>query len=95
VADLPCAGRQVSLVLTVRKFFCPNPPCPRKIFAEQFPDLVQVYARMTRLRDALVALGLATSGELTSQLAPELGMTVKPPTLLRQVRAVPDTPHRH
>jgi transposase len=93
VADLPCAGRQVTLVLTVRKFFCPNPDCPRKIFAEQFPDLVPVYARLTnRLRDALVALGLATSGELTSRLAPELGMTVKPTTLLRQVRAVPISP---
>ncbi len=34
VADLPCASRQVTLVLTVRKFFCPNPSCPRKIFAE-------------------------------------------------------------
>src|SRR6266446_4151972 len=51
-ADLPCAGRQVSLLLTVRKFFCPNPICPRKIFAEQFPDLVQAYARLTnRLRE--------------------------------------------
>src|SRR5713101_5432001 len=58
VADLPCAGQHVTLVLTVRKFFCPNPTCPRTIFAEQFPDLVQSYARITnRLRDVLVALG--------------------------------------
>lgn len=93
VADLPCAGRQVTLVLTVRKFFCPNPTCPRKIFAEQFPDLVQVYARLTnRLREALVALGLATCGELTSRLAPKLGMTVKPTTILRRLRAVPVAP---
>lgn len=78
VADLPCAGRQVTLVLAVRKFFCPNPTCPRKIFAEQFPDLVQVYARITnRLRDALVAMGFATSGQVTSRLAPKLGMRVK------------------
>ena len=47
VADLPCAGRHVSLRLTVRKFFCPNPACPRKIFAEQFPELVPSYARLT------------------------------------------------
>src|SRR5947209_14235883 len=47
VADLPCAGRQVTLRLTVRKFFCPNPACPRHIFAEQFPDLVPSYARLT------------------------------------------------
>ena len=51
------------------------------------------YARLTtRLRDALVALGLATCGELTSRLAPKLGMSVKPTTILRRLRAVPVSP---
>ena len=77
VADLPCVGRHVTLLLTVRKFFCPNPACPRKIFAEQFLDLVPSYARLTtRLREALIALGLATCGEVASRLAPRLGMQV-------------------
>jgi transposase len=80
----------VSLLLTVRKFFCPNPTCPRQIFAEQFPDLVPAYARLTtRLREALVAFGLATCGEVASRLAPRLGMQVAASTLLRRVRAVP------
>ena len=58
VADLPCVGQQLTLLLTVRKFFCPNSACPRNIFAEQFPDLVPAYARLTtRLREALVSLG--------------------------------------
>ncbi len=93
VADLPCAGRHVTLLLTVRKFFCSNPNCLRKIFAEQFPDLVPSYARLTtRLREALVALGLATCGEVASRLAPRLGMQVAPTTLLRRVRAVPVAP---
>ena len=57
VADLHCVGQHVTLLLTVRKFFCPNSSCPRTIFAEQFPDLVPSYARIThRLREALVAL---------------------------------------
>jgi hypothetical protein len=95
VADLPCVGRHVTLLLTVRKFFCPRPNCPRKIFAEQFPELVQSYARLTtRLRDALVALGLATCGEITSRLALKLGMTVTPTTILRRLRAVPVSPVR-
>jgi hypothetical protein len=90
VADLPCAGRQVTLRLTVRKYFCPNPGCPRKIFAEQFPELVPSYARLTnRLRQALEALGLTTCGEVTSRLASRLGMQVAPTTLLRRIRAVP------
>src|SRR5260221_3599488 len=84
VADLPCAGQQVTLLLMVRKFFCPNPACPRTIFAEQCPGLVQAYARITnRLRDALLALGFATCGQVTSRLAPKLGMTVTPTTSLR------------
>src|SRR5258708_17718245 len=63
VADVPCAGRHVTLLITVRKFFCPNAACSRTIFAEQFPELVPSYARLTtRLREALVALGFATSG---------------------------------
>jgi transposase len=93
VADLPCVGRRVTLRLTIRKFFCPNVACPRKIFAEQFPELVPSYARLTtRLREALTALGLATSGEVASRLAPQLGMQVAPTTLLRRVRAVPVAP---
>ena len=89
VADLPRAGRRVILALTVRKFVCGIPTCPRQIFTERLPDLVQSYARMTnRLREALVALGLATSAEVSERLAPSLGMKVSAPTLLRRLRAV-------
>jgi transposase len=89
VADLPCAGRRVILVLTVRKFVCGTPTCPRQIFTERLSDLVQSYARMTnRLRDALVALGLATSAEVSERVAPQLSMIISAPTLLRRLRAV-------
>jgi len=33
--DLPCAGRPIRLLLTVRKFFCHNQACSRKIFTER------------------------------------------------------------
>jgi hypothetical protein len=59
VADLPCAGRSVILALTVRKFVCTTPGCPRRIFTERLPGLVQSYARMTGRLIALVqVLGL-------------------------------------
>src|SRR6266581_5270164 len=32
--DAPCVGRQLQLFLTVRKFFCRNPLCSRKVFTE-------------------------------------------------------------
>jgi transposase len=37
--DVPCAGRQVVLHLSVRKFFCRNPDCARKIFDLTPPHL--------------------------------------------------------
>ncbi|MFL5662031.1 MAG: ISL3 family transposase [Ktedonobacteraceae bacterium] len=89
VTDLPCAGRRVILALTVRKFVCRTPTCPRQIFTERMPDLVQSYARITnRLRDVLIALGLATSAEVCARLAPKLGMQVSPSTLLRLLHTV-------
>lgn len=89
VADLPCGGRRVILALTVRKFVCGTPTCLQKIFTERLLDLVQSYARMTnRLRDALAALGLATSAEVSERLAPALGMLVSASTLLRRLREV-------
>ena len=85
----PCGGRRVILRLSVRKFVCGTPACPRQIFTERLADLVQSYARMTnRLREALVALGLATSAEVSERLAPQLSMLVSAPTLLRRLRAV-------
>ncbi len=89
VADLPCGGRRVILALTVRKFVCTHSSCPQKIFTERLAELVQSYARMTnRLRDALVALGLATSAQVSERVAPSLGMRISAPTLLRRLREV-------
>jgi transposase len=89
VADVPCGGRRVTLALTVRKFVCRTPDCPRKIFTERLSALVQSYARMTnRLSELLQTLGFATCGELGERVAPKLGMRVSGPTLLRRMRAV-------
>src|SRR5215472_108058 len=69
VADLPCGGRQVKLLLILCKFVCLNVACPRVIFAERLPHFVQPRARSTmRLVAALRSLGFATSGEAGSRL---------------------------
>ncbi len=84
VADLPCAGRNVILLLTVRKFVCSTPTCPRKIFTERLPVLVQPYGRMTTHLSALLqVLGLGTGGQLGTRLAERLGITTSPSSLLR------------
>src|SRR5712692_10178997 len=93
VADVPCGNRPVSLHLEVRKFFCRNTSCLRKIFTERLPEFVQPSARMTeRLRSALQALGLATGGEGGTRLAPKLGMRAAPTTLLRYQRSMISSP---
>jgi transposase len=93
VADVPCGGRLVTLALTVRKFVCSIKVCPRRIFTERLPDLVQSSARMTnRLSETLQTLGFATCGELGERFAPKLGMQVSGPTLLRRMRTRSYTP---
>jgi transposase len=60
LADLPWAAYRVRLQLRVRKWFCPNPACVRRIFTERLPTVAGPWARRTlRLVQRLVALGLA------------------------------------
>jgi transposase len=93
VADLPCAGRQVCLVLTMRKFFCDVPTCTRKIFTERLALFLAPWARMTnRLMQALQDIGRATCGELGARLAERLGMRTSWMTILRRIMAIPALP---
>src|SRR6266699_186827 len=90
VADLPCAGRNVILALTVRKFVCSTPRCPRRIFTERLPGLVQSYARMTTRLIALVqALGLGAGGQFGTRLADRSAIATTPSTLLRHLMQLP------
>jgi len=92
VADLPCAGFRVQLILHVRKFFCDTASCLRKIFTERLPTFVEPWARITaRLRQVLQALGLATCGELGARLSTHLAVQTSPTTILRRVMALPVT----
>jgi transposase len=90
VADLPCAGLRVQLILYVRKFFCEMVDCVRKIFTERLPAFVEPWARVTvRLRQGLEAVGIATCGEVGTRLAERLALPTSPTTLLRRVMALP------
>jgi transposase len=54
VHAVPCAGRRVVLRLCVRKFVCRVPTCPRKVFAERLPDLVEPWAGVSNRRHGRV-----------------------------------------
>lgn len=89
--DAPCAGRQVQLVLTARKFYCRNPYCPRKVFTERLPTFVEPWARMTiRCCQHITSIGLATCGKGGARLAARLGIRTTRPTILRRITALPD-----
>jgi len=91
--DVPCGGRRVQLVLTVRKFYCRNPLCERKVFTERFPAFVEPWARMTiRHCEQITSIGLATCGKGGTRLAARLGIRTTRQTILRRIMALPDSP---
>jgi transposase len=87
LADLPWSGTPVRLRVRVRKFFCDEPTCERRIFAERLDEVAQVHARGTeRRREALEWIAFALGGEAGARLARELGLLVSPDTLLNRIR---------
>jgi transposase len=90
LADLPWGGHRVTWRLRVRKLFCRNVSCPRRIFTERLPGLVAPWARRTlRLAAHLLAIGLALGGAAGVRLSQSLGLTVGRNTLLRVIRRTP------
>lgn len=89
--DAPCTGRQVQLVLTVRKFYCRNSYCSQKVFTERLPAFVEPWARMTiRCSQHITSIGLATCGKGGARLAARLGIQTTRPTILRRIMGLPD-----
>jgi transposase len=90
VADLPWAQWRVVLQLHVRKFFCANGRCTRRIFTERLAPLVAPWARQTqRLAHWLVHIALALAGTAGARLCRGLGLGVSRNTLLRLLRRLP------
>jgi transposase len=90
LADLPWAQYRVHLQLRVRKWFCRNPRCGRRIFTERLPTVAAPWARRTlRLAQRLVALGVALGGTAGEQLGHHWALEVSRNTLLRLLRRQP------
>jgi transposase len=88
--DLPCVGRPIRLVFTVRKFFCRNPDCSRKVFAERLPDFIAASSRLTkRLRTSVQDIGFATCGKGGEKLGNKLGIPISDASLLWSLFLVP------
>src|SRR5260370_34303516 len=91
--DLPWRGAIVRMNVHTRRWFCDEPTCPRKIFAERFDGALARYARRTVVADNLLrTFALQAGGEGGARLARTAGVPVSPDTLLRLLRAIQDQP---
>src|SRR5260221_14402378 len=90
--DLPASGRPVHLKVDVRRFFCQESTCRRKIFAERFPFLTLPRVKFTlRLQEALREMGFELGGEAGGRPGQRVSYSGGPGThlRLRQTKKIP------
>jgi transposase len=88
LADLPWGDHAIVLRLRVRRLFCDNARCERRIFTERLPGVAAPWARKTaRLAGRLTAIGLALGGAAGARLSRALLVPTARNTLLRLIRA--------
>jgi transposase len=93
LADLPWGEHAVMLRLRVRRLFCDNARCERRIFTERLPGIAAPWSRRTaRLATRLTSVGLALGGAAGARLSHELGLPTTRNTLLRLIRSAPLPP---
>jgi hypothetical protein len=79
LSDAAIGGQRPVIRLVVRRFFCGNPDCPNKTFAEQIDGLTSRRARRTPpLAQTLTAIALALAGRAGARLAALLGAYRRP-----------------
>lgn len=93
VRDLSVQNVQVVLRLHVRKFYCDQPNCPRRIFTERLPQVTSSHGRFTfGLRQLLGQLGREQGGASAERSATLQGMQVTARAILRFMHALPLPP---
>jgi transposase len=90
LADLPVGGRPVQVVVSVHRFACTNPQCPRRTFVGQVEGLTRRYRRRSvGLQHMLADVALFVGGRPGARLAGRLAVTVSRSTMLRLLRELP------
>lgn len=86
IVDLSILGHHVIMTLGVRKFFCNNPHCRKKTFAERPGDEIFRYRRRTRRCEIVVTQhGLSQSSESAQKLLKSIEITISGDTVLRDL----------
>ncbi|PWJ48797.1 helix-turn-helix resolvase-like protein [Dyadobacter jejuensis] len=93
LADLPVSGREVKVILRVRKFFCKNRNCLRKVFTERFIDQIKPYGRcFSRSADMVRSVGLKLGGNKGADLCKVIGYPISSSTVLRTLAGIRVSP---
>lgn len=70
IQHLPCSGQTLWLVFSVRHWYCRNPACPRKIFAESLAPFASSHQQSSQaLQNLQRQLGLIAGGEAGKRAA--------------------------
>lgn len=84
VQDLPILGKNVTLELVVREYYCDNEECGVTTIAESFNGFINYYSRMTeRLEDFICSLALETSCEGCARICKLIGIRISGDTVIR------------
>ena len=90
ISDLPVSGKLAKLTLQVRKFFCENIDCSRKIFTERFKEQLNAYSRrFERLNDLISSIGLELGGNVAHRIGKLCYVKISASTILRLVLKCP------
>ncbi|MDO1451966.1 ISL3 family transposase [Rhodocytophaga aerolata] len=90
VSDLPMSGKVVWLRISVRKFFCQQEACCRKIFAERFDTYLPAYQRRLQRSTAQIGqIGLSCGSKPGAKICRLIGLPVSASTLLRVMKKTP------
>ncbi len=92
IQHLPCSGQALWLVFAVRHWYCRNPACSRKIFAESLAPFAGSRQQSSQaLQNLQRQLGLIAGGEAGRRAATVAGLRSSADTLLRRVINTPET----
>ena len=91
VQDLPILGKQVILKILSYNYYCDNPECDVKTFAETYEGFIGKNKRMTsRCEELVKMLALETSCEGASIICQKMGIKVSGDTLINMLKKACD-----
>lgn len=92
LSDLPVSGKEVKVTIRVKKFFCRNRKCTRKVFTERFDTEIMPYKRcFSRSIDLVRSVGLELGGNKGAALCKVIGFPISSSSILRAVKGM-ETP---